>query len=69
MAYKSENLEKLKSLSEKIASEDRCRYCKSVDGKNEIVQGIEKICTLLEKPRLDKTTVKAELQALLAKLS
>ena len=65
MAYKSENLEKLRSLSEKMAIEDRCRYCNSVD----IVSELVKLQTLLEKPRLDKKILKREITALLSKLS
>lgn len=66
MGYKSENLEKLRSLSEKITMEDRCKNCEVTQS---IADDLKKIYNLLEKPRLDKKIIKNEIMALLTKLS
>lgn len=65
MGYKSENLEKLRSLSEKIGIEDKCRYCNSID----IVTELKKLQDILEKPRFSKKILTQEITALLVKLS
>lgn len=63
MTYKSENIDKLKKLSEKISSEEI-----NVE-KKEIVTCLEKIFNLLNSPKLNKNEVKEEVRSLIAKIA
>jgi hypothetical protein len=65
MAYRSENIEKLKSLTEKI------RFDKNSindDFKSDILSHLEKILCILDKPRIDKKVIKNDLHSLITKL-
>ena len=62
MAYRSENLEKLKLLSDEIAS----RESKDTCDRDEVICRLGNICTLLEKPKINKQVIKDELQSLIA---
>lgn len=63
MAYKSENIEKIKKLSDKISSEEI-----TVE-KKEIVNCLEKIFNLLDSPRTNKKAVQEEVRSLIAKIA
>ena len=69
MGYKSENIERLRSLTEQIAAEDRCRYCASNTLKEEIIECLAHLESLLTKPKLDKKKAQEDITTLLAKLS
>lgn len=64
MAYKSENLERLKKLSEDI---EKSESQDSAD-KKEIFQCLQKISDMLEKPKINKKTIREEIDHLIARI-
>jgi hypothetical protein len=63
--YKSENFEKIKELTNKIASEE----ASEVTEKGEIYGCLEKVCKLLELPRINKKVIIDQLKTIMQKLS
>lgn len=63
--YKSENLEKLKKLSEEISTGEK----EETAEKKEIHGCLEKICNLLDKPKINRQIIREEIRSLMLKLS
>jgi hypothetical protein len=65
MGYKSENLEKLKRLTDEMSTKEQME----VEEKKCIIYTLEKIRGLLDNPRINKKAVKEEISSLMVKLS
>jgi hypothetical protein len=65
MGYKSENLDRIKKLSQEIESKE----ASEVEEKKCWLNSLSKICEMLEKPRVDKRQIKEEIKNLIAKMS
>ena len=66
MTYNSENLEKIKALSAEIT---RQQSKHEGEEKKEIFNSLQKICTLLEKPRISKNCIREEINSLMKSIS
>ena len=66
MAYNSDNLEKIKALSEEIAQQQSKH---EGEEKKEIFGCLQKICALLEKPRISKNCIREEITSLMKRIS
>ena len=63
--YKSENLDKIKKLSQEIEDKENNEHKEKQCWLNSLTM----ICSMLEKPRVDKKQIKQEIQNLIAKIS
>lgn len=65
MGYRSENLDKLKKLSDEMSAKEQIE----LEEKKCIISGLERICSLLDSPRINKKTIREEIASLMTKLS
>jgi len=65
MGYNSENLSKLKQLTEEIVNREQLE----IDEKKCIIYTLENICKLLEKPLINNKIIKNEINSLMMKLT
>ena len=61
---KSANLEKLKKLSDEISSKEIAEG----EAKKDVVCGLQKVCKLLEKQRIDKKQIIDEINIIISKI-
>ena len=65
MGYNSENLSKLQQLSDEIIIKEQLE----IEEKRCIISTLEKICALIEKPRINKQIIRDEIKSLMTKLT
>jgi hypothetical protein len=65
MGYNSENLTKLKQLTEEIVSKEMLE----AEERRCIISALEKICSMLEKPKINKKIIRGEIESLMTKLT
>ena len=64
-SYNSENLDKIKKLSAEIVSKEVAE----TEERKCMLLSLQKICGMLDKPRMNKQLIREEINSLIAKMS
>ena len=65
MSYKSENIEKLKMLSDQIVTKE----LSEIEERKCLICSLEKIYEMLEKPRINKIEIRDQIKSLIEKIA